>query len=68
MANMSLKKVPMPEQEPLVRARNFQEVSVRPVSSFASLKRQSSGLSPSSKWPPIPIHLSLFSSFFLLTL
>ena len=28
MANMSLKKVPMPEQEPLVRARNFQEVTL----------------------------------------
>ena len=28
MANMSLKKVPMPEQDPKVRARNFQEVTL----------------------------------------
>ncbi|MCI7018956.1 MAG: NADPH-dependent glutamate synthase [Clostridiales bacterium] len=28
MANMSLKKVPMPEQDPQVRARNFQEVTL----------------------------------------
>ncbi|WP_276773336.1 MULTISPECIES: NADPH-dependent glutamate synthase [Ruminococcus] len=28
MANMSLKKVPMPEQKPEVRARNFQEVTL----------------------------------------
>ena len=28
MANMSLKKVPMPEQDPRVRARNFQEVTL----------------------------------------
>ncbi len=28
MANMSLKKVPMPEQQPLVRAHNFQEVTL----------------------------------------
>ena len=28
MANMSLKKVPMPEQNPKVRARNFQEVTL----------------------------------------
>src|SRR5574344_977855 len=28
MANMSLKKVPMPEQDPKVRARNFQEVAL----------------------------------------
>ena len=27
MPNMSTKKVPMPEQEPLVRARNFDEVA-----------------------------------------
>ena len=60
--------VPHTSETKVTIPRNFQEVSVRPVSSFASLKRQSSGLSPSSKWPPIPIHLSLFSSFFLLTL
>ena len=28
MANMSLKKVPMPEQDPKVRARNFKEVTL----------------------------------------
>ena len=28
MANMSLKKVPMPEQDPKVRARNFREVTL----------------------------------------
>ena len=28
MPNMSLKKVPMPEQEPNVRNHNFQEVSL----------------------------------------
>lgn len=28
MANMSLKKVPMPEQDPKVRARNFKEVTI----------------------------------------
>jgi len=28
MANMSPKKVPMPEQDPLVRAKNFQEVTL----------------------------------------
>ena len=28
MANMSLKQVPMPEQDPKVRARNFQEVTL----------------------------------------
>ena len=28
MANMSLKKVPIPEQDPQVRARNFQEVTL----------------------------------------
>ncbi len=28
MANMSLKKVPMPEQDPTVRARNFKEVTL----------------------------------------
>ena len=28
MANMSLKKVPMPEQDPNVRNHNFQEVSL----------------------------------------
>ncbi len=28
MANMSFKKVPMPEQDPKVRARNFQEVTL----------------------------------------
>ena len=28
MANMSLKKVPMPEQDPMIRARNFKEVTL----------------------------------------
>ena len=28
MPNMSLKKVPMPEQEPTVRNKNFQEVAM----------------------------------------
>ena len=28
MANMSLKKTPMPAQEPLVRAKNFEEVAL----------------------------------------
>ena len=28
MPHMSLKKTPMPEQDPKVRARNFQEVSL----------------------------------------
>ena len=28
MSDMSLNKVPMPEQEPSVRARNFKEVSL----------------------------------------
>ena len=28
MANMSLTKVPMPEQDPKVRARNFKEVAL----------------------------------------
>ena len=28
MANMSLKKVAMPEQDPKVRARNFKEVTL----------------------------------------
>lgn len=42
-------------------------VSVRPVSSFTSRKRQSSGLSPASKCPPTPIHLSWLMSFFLVT-
>ena len=28
MANMSLKKVPMPEQDPKIRARNFEEVTL----------------------------------------
>ena len=28
MANMSLKKIPMPEQDPKVRARNFEEVTL----------------------------------------
>ena len=28
MANMSLVKTPMPEQDPQVRARNFQEVTL----------------------------------------
>ena len=28
MANMSLKKTPMPEQDPKVRARNFKEVAL----------------------------------------
>ena len=28
MANMSLTKVPMPEQDPQVRARNFKEVAL----------------------------------------
>ena len=32
MPNMSLKKVPMPEQEPNVRNHNFQEVSLGSVS------------------------------------
>ena len=37
----------------------------RPVSSFTSLNRQSSGLSSFSKCPPTPIHFSLLKSFFL---
>jgi ABC-2 type transport system permease protein len=41
----------------------FQLVSVYPVSSFTSRRRHSSGLSPCSKCPPTPIHLSLFTSF-----
>ena len=28
MANMALEKVPMPEQDPKVRARNFEEVTL----------------------------------------
>ena len=28
MANMTLTKVPMPEQDPKVRARNFKEVTL----------------------------------------
>ena len=28
MANMSLTKIPMPEQDPKVRARNFKEVTL----------------------------------------
>ena len=42
-------------------------VSVRPVSSFASRRRHSSGLSSNSNLPPMPIHLSLLISFFFLT-
>ena len=51
-----------PSQGPLVRKvtipRHFQLVRVRPVSSLASRRRHSSGVSSGSNLPPMPIHLS----------
>ena len=44
------------------------EFKTSPVSSFTSRSKQSSGLSPASKCPPTPIHLSWFISFFFVTL
>lgn len=38
MANMSLKKTPMPTQEPLVRARNFDEVALGYTAEMAVLE------------------------------
>ena len=38
MSNMSLKKTPMPTQEPLVRARNFDEVALGYTSEMAVLE------------------------------
>ena len=56
---ISDKKVTIPQ--------NRKEVGIRPVSSITSRNIQSSGLSPCSKCPPTPIHLSLFTSFFFTT-
>ena len=38
MANMSLVKTPMPEQDPKVRARNFQEVALGYTAEWPSKK------------------------------
>ena len=59
--------VGLPSAENVTIPRNLQDVRISPVSSFTSLSRHSSGLSPGSKCPPTPIHLpSLMScSFFI---
>ena len=38
MANMSLKKTPMPTQEPLARAKNFDEVALGYTTEMAVLE------------------------------